>query len=293
MVQVLSAPRSAGVSVNRRPPWRRSVAASDPGCGCERRARRAQALFTARHRLFGQDLEASADHRISEAQPRRGGRRERARVGELGIWKPGILPRVADSQAPRIPAFQLFAPAGGLGGRDRGAGERGGGRRPGELETWNAGNPRGAAWGGSTRARWCSGVAASGALGRRPWPPPWPGGARPSRREGSAFGTQERGVSGMHDDELARDCMLISEWVLEIWRPGDLRGAVYPDPSDFGNRVGRAGHDAVVGRRGGDLANWKPENLASLRGCQGGKSSPSRSQREYRPVRSYSRRSAG
>ena len=122
MVQVLSAPRSAGVSVNRRPPWRRSVAASDPGCGCERRARRAQALFTARHRLFGQDLEASADHRISEAQPRRGGRRERARVGELGIWKPGILPRVADSQAPaRAATWRTL----GIRAARRGAGRHG------------------------------------------------------------------------------------------------------------------------------------------------------------------------
>ena len=37
------------------------------------------------------------------------------------------------------------------------------------------------------RARWCSGVAASGALGRRPWPPPWPGGACPGCREGRDF----------------------------------------------------------------------------------------------------------
>ena len=40
-------------------------------------------------------------------------------------------------------------------------------------------------------------MPAWGALGRRPWPPPWPGGARPSRREGSAFGTQRRGILGM------------------------------------------------------------------------------------------------
>ena len=82
------------------------------------------------------------DHRISEAQPRSGGRRERARVGELGIWKPGILPRVRG--LPRLPGFQIFSssprrrprrarPAGG------GAGAGGCGRRPGELETWNSG----------------------------------------------------------------------------------------------------------------------------------------------------------
>ena len=32
------------------------------------------------------------------------------------------------------------------------------------------------------------GVLAWGALGRRPWPPPWPGGARPGCREGRDFG---------------------------------------------------------------------------------------------------------
>ena len=32
------------------------------------------------------------------------------------------------------------------------------------------------------------GVPAWGALGRRPWPPPWPGGARPGCREGRDFG---------------------------------------------------------------------------------------------------------
>ena len=61
---------------------------------------------------------------------------------------------------PRLPGFQIFSssprwrprrarPAG------RGGGAGGCGRQPGELETWNAGNPRGAAWGGSTRARRC------------------------------------------------------------------------------------------------------------------------------------------
>ena len=40
---------------------------------------------------------------------------------------------------------------------------------------------------GSTRVRGFSGVPAWGALGRRPRPPPWAGGARPSPREGSEF----------------------------------------------------------------------------------------------------------
>ena len=31
-------------------------------------------------------------------------------------------------------------------------------------------------------------MPAWGALGRRPWPPPWPGGARPGCREGRDFG---------------------------------------------------------------------------------------------------------
>jgi len=77
------------------------------------------------------------------------------------------------------------------------------GRRSGELETWKPGNlevwesaRRGA--GRVDRARWCSGVPASGALARRPWAPPWGGGARPSRREESEFGGRAclRRISG-------------------------------------------------------------------------------------------------
>ena len=71
----------------------------------------------------------------------------------------------------------------------------GSGRPPGERGRcaaappvrWNPGIQN-AARGGSARAPPLPGVAAWGALGRRPWPPPWRGGARPGRREGRDFG---------------------------------------------------------------------------------------------------------
>ena len=56
------------------------------------------------------------------------------------------------------------------------------GRRTGDLETWNPGNPRGAARVDAGPP--LPGVPAWGALGRRPWRPPWPGGARPPRAQG-------------------------------------------------------------------------------------------------------------
>jgi len=70
------------------------------GCGCERARARAQALFTAR-RGGCPAVSIGCLDKVSR----------RARVGELGIWKPGILPRVAALQVPRIPAFQ-FSPRG-------------------------------------------------------------------------------------------------------------------------------------------------------------------------------------
>ena len=55
------------------------------------------------------------------------------------------------------------------------------GRRPGELEAWNPGNVRGVGAGRVDAGPPVPGVVAWGALGRRPWPPPWPGTARPPR----------------------------------------------------------------------------------------------------------------
>ena len=174
---MLSAPRSAGVSVNRRPPWRRSVAASDPVAGVN--GARGRLRLSSPPDAVAAWLSAAAvwtrsrgerDHRISEAQPRSGGRRERARVGELGIWKPGILPRVRG--LPRLPGFQIFSssprrrprrarPAGG-GGRVRAATWR-----TGNLEPWESAR-RGA--GRVDAGPPLPGVPAWGALGRRPWP---------------------------------------------------------------------------------------------------------------------------
>ena len=57
LAQMLWSSRSVGVSVNRRPPWRRSVAASDPAAGANRPSAD-QALFPPG--CFDESLEASA-----------------------------------------------------------------------------------------------------------------------------------------------------------------------------------------------------------------------------------------
>ena len=64
----------------------------------------------------------------SEVQPRSGGRRERARVGGLGIgetWKPAARRGLPGSQDS---SFSFSRPGSDPGGRDRG-------RRSGGLET--------------------------------------------------------------------------------------------------------------------------------------------------------------
>ena len=116
---------------------------------------------------------------------------------ESASWESGNLGSCrafADSQVARIPDFQFLAPAA------TSAGATGGG---GGAAAWRIGNlelrksaRHGVGW--VDTGRLLPGVAASGALGGRPWPPPWPGAARPSRREGSEFGTQERSIFGMH-----------------------------------------------------------------------------------------------
>ena len=54
------------------------------------------------------------------------------------------------------------------------------GRRSGELETWNPGDARRGA-GRVDAARRCPECPRGAHSGGGPWPPPWPGGARPSR----------------------------------------------------------------------------------------------------------------
>ena len=61
------------------------------------------------------------------------------------------------------------------------------GRRPGELETWNSANVCGVGARRVDAGPPLPGVPAWGALGRRPWPPPWPDPARPGCREGRDF----------------------------------------------------------------------------------------------------------
>jgi len=154
-----------------------SVAASDLVAGVNGRVQQAQALFTALAVAVGSGCTKvlrRARSPISEAQPAAAVARSERESTSWGIWKPGILPRVRG--LPRLPGFQIFSSSPRR--RPRRA-RPGGGRQPGERETWNAGSPRGRGVGRVDRARWCSGVPAWGALGRRPWPPPWPGRARP------------------------------------------------------------------------------------------------------------------
>ena len=128
LVQVLSASRSAGVSVTRRPPWRRSVAASDPVAGVNGRVRQAQSSLHrprggCQHRLFGPRSRGERDHRIGEAQPAAavaGSDRESAswESGNLGSCR-----AFADSPGCQDSRFSVPRPGGDLGGRDRGAEE--------------------------------------------------------------------------------------------------------------------------------------------------------------------------
>ena len=155
-----------------------SVAASDPVAGVK--ALEASAI--------------TASARRNPAAAVAGSERESAswESGNLGSCR-----AFADSPGCQDSRFSVPRPGGDLGGRDRRAGSGRGRAATGELETWNAGNPRGAARGGSTRARRCPECPRGAHSGGGHGAPPWPGGARPSRREGSAFGTQRRGILGM------------------------------------------------------------------------------------------------
>ena len=181
--------------VTRRPPWRQSVAASDPVAGVNGRVEQAQALFTALAWLSAAGVWTKALRRArsphQRGATRSGGRPERAGVDELGNRKPGILPGVADSPGCQDSSFPVLRP----GRRPRRArpGAGGCGRRSGELETWNtgiraarrgacrrgpaAGPPectRGAHSGGGhglPMARWRASLAAAGMrLQRKPTP---------------------------------------------------------------------------------------------------------------------------
>ena len=196
LVQVLSAPRSAGVSVTRRPPCRGQCSGIRSGCGCERRARRAQALFTARAVLVSigcldkVSRRARSPHQRGATPQRRSpGASASRRAGNLETWDPAARSRTP--QVARIPDFQFLAPAATSAGATGGRGRAGAG---GDLANWKPGT-LGSARRGAGRVDAgppLPGVPAWGALGRRPWPPPWPGGARPSRREGSEFSAGSR-----------------------------------------------------------------------------------------------------
>ena len=155
------------------------------GCGCERGGGElrlssppdAAAVWLSAAAVWKRSR-GERDHRIREAQPRRGGRRGSAsrRAGNLETWDPA-----ARSRTPRLPGFQIFSSpprpatsAGATGGR----GSAGGGRQPGELETWNAGNLRGA----GRRIDAGPPLPASGRVGRTraaAMASPWPGRAHP------------------------------------------------------------------------------------------------------------------
>ena len=100
----------------------------------------------------------------------------------------------ADSPGCQDSRFSVPRPGGDLGAGATGGGGARCGRRPGELETWNSGI-RAARRGAGRRGPAVARSARVGALGRRPWPPPWPGGARPSRAQGCDFRGSPRGCS--------------------------------------------------------------------------------------------------
>ena len=121
------------------------------GCGCERRARQAQALFTARRggcrsRCLDKVLRrARSPHRRGATPQRRSpGASASRRAGESGNL--GSCRAFADCPGCQDCSVSVPRPGGDLGGRDRRAGERaragaGGNWRAGNLERWD---PRGA-----------------------------------------------------------------------------------------------------------------------------------------------------
>ena len=117
-----------------------------------------------------------------QVEPGEGAERESA------SWESGNLGSrraFADSPGCQDSRFSVPRPGGDLGGRDWGRGwVRAATWRTGNLEPWESAR-RGARWVDAGPP--LPGVPAWGALGRRPWPPPWPGGARPSRAPGRGF----------------------------------------------------------------------------------------------------------
>ena len=166
----------------------RSVAASDPVAGVNGRVRQAQALFTALAVAVSSGCldkvlrRARSPHQRGATPQRRSpGASGSRRAGESGNL--GSCRAFADSPGCQDSRFSVPRPGGDLGGRDRRAGRAGAG---GNLANWKPGT-LGSARRGAGRVDAgppLPGVPAWGALGRRPWPPPWPGGARPSRRAG-------------------------------------------------------------------------------------------------------------
>ena len=171
------------------------------GCGCERaRAAGSGSLhrptrWLSAQRLFGQGLEASAitaSARRNPAAAVAGSERESAswESGNLGSCR-----AFADSPGCQDSRFSVPRPGGDLGGRDRGRGSAGRAAtwRTGNLERWESAR-RGA--GRVDAGPPLPGVPAWGALGRRPWPPPWPGGARPLVRLRCEFALVAPGAPG-------------------------------------------------------------------------------------------------
>ena len=140
---MLSSPRSAGVSVTRRPPWRRSVAASDPVAGVNGARGRLRLSSPpdavpsgCQHRLFGQGLEASA---ITASARRNPAAAVAGSERESTSWESGNLGSCrafADSPGCQDSRFSVPRPGGDLGGRDRRAGSAGAG---GDLANWKPG----------------------------------------------------------------------------------------------------------------------------------------------------------
>ena len=163
------------------------------GCGCERARAAGSGSLHRPTRLAVSSIgcldkvlrRARSPHqRGATPQGRSPGASASRRAGNLETWDPA-----ARSRTPGFPGFQIFSSSPRR--RPRRARPGGGGAR-GRAATWRTGKLE--RWESARRgARRVDagpplpGVPAWGALGRRPWPPPWPGGARPSRAQGCDF----------------------------------------------------------------------------------------------------------
>jgi hypothetical protein len=148
LAQMLWSSRSVGVSFTRAPPCGGQCSGIRSGCGYERRARQAQAPFTARR---GGCLDVRCLEKVlrrARSPHRRGATAQRrspgaARVGELGnleTWDPAARSR--DSPGCQDSRFSVPRPGGDLGGRERRAWERARAGAGGNLANWKPGTRR-------------------------------------------------------------------------------------------------------------------------------------------------------